>query len=86
MSKLNLSEEKRYLENFIFTNKLSSEIVLDKVYLYDSNAIKSKMYLIKGDKVSILDKKILLMGGVGTLSITKERKKLICGSKQILLI
>ncbi|MBN6068336.1 hypothetical protein HYE54_06130 [Aggregatibacter actinomycetemcomitans] len=57
LSKLNLSEEKRYLENFVLTNKLSSEIVLDKVYLYDSNAIKSKMYLIKGDKVSILDKK-----------------------------
>ncbi|WP_187386231.1 hypothetical protein [Aggregatibacter actinomycetemcomitans] len=63
------------LERSTAPYKLSSEIVLDKVYLYDSNAIKSKMYLIKGDKVSILDKKILLMGRVGSLSTTKERKK-----------
>ncbi|MBN6063573.1 hypothetical protein HYE62_04440 [Aggregatibacter actinomycetemcomitans] len=57
LSKLNLDEEKRYLENFIFSNRINSEIVLDKVYLYDSNGVKSKIYLIKGDKVSILDKK-----------------------------
>ncbi|MCQ9122115.1 hypothetical protein BKG95_06030 [Rodentibacter pneumotropicus] len=62
LSKLNLKEEKNYIEKFIFSNNFNYKIVLDKVYLYDSNGLKSNMYLIKGDKVSILDEKKTLDG------------------------
>lgn len=58
LSKLNLEKEKRYLEKVVFDNGILSKIVLDKAYLYNSNSSKSNMYLIKGDKVTILDEKI----------------------------
>lgn len=44
------------------------------------------MYLVKGDKVNILDEKVLLMDRVSILLITKEKKKLTCGLKLIQLI
>jgi|GEM_PF-6059123 len=44
------------------------------------------MYLVKGDKVNILDEKVLLMDRVSILLITKEKKKSTCGLKLIQLI
>ena len=60
--------------------------IREKSYLYYDLNKRSNMYLVKGDKVNILDEKVLLMDRVGISLITKERKKSTCGSKLIQLI
>ena len=60
--------------------------IREKSYLYYDLNKRSNMYLVKGDKVNILDEKVLLMDRVSILLITKEKKKSICGLKLIQLI
>ena len=58
LSKLKLINEKNYLEKIINRNTGATSTVINKSYLYSSIGIKSGMYLIKGDRISILDEKI----------------------------
>ena len=60
--------------------------IREKSYLYYDLNKRSNMYLVKGDKVNILDEKVLLMDRVSILLITKEKKKSTCGLKLIQLI
>ena len=60
--------------------------IREKSYLYYDLNKKNNMYLVKGDKVNILDEKVLLMDRVSILLITKEKKKSTCGLKLIQLI
>jgi uncharacterized protein YegJ (DUF2314 family) len=48
----------KYIEAFDNTNKYTiKQIRLDKQFLYETPAIKTKMYLVKGDEVEILEEK-----------------------------
>ena len=58
LSKLKLINEKNYLEKVINRKTGATSTVINKSYLYSSIGIKSGMYLIKGDRISILDEKI----------------------------
>ena len=49
--------------------------IREKSYLYYDLNKRSNMYLVKGDKVNILDEKVLLMDRVSILLITKEKKR-----------
>ena len=50
--------EKNYLEKVINGKIGATSTVINKSYLYSSIGVKSGMYLIKGDRISILDEKI----------------------------
>ena len=58
LSKLKLINEKNYLEKVINRKIGAASTVINKSYLYSSIGVKSDMYLIKGDRISILDEKI----------------------------
>ena len=60
--------------------------IREKSYLYYDLNKRSNMYLVKGDKVNILDEKVLLMDRVSILLITQEKKNSTCGLKLIQLI
>ena len=54
--------EKNYLENIITRSASNSNSntsrVINKSYLYSSISVRSDMYLIKGDRVHILEERI----------------------------
>ena len=58
LSKLNLMNEKNYLENIITRSASNTSRVINKSYLYSSISVRSDMYLIKGDRVHILEERI----------------------------
>ena len=58
LSKLKLINEKNYLEKVINRKIGATSTVINKSYLYSSIGVKSGIYLIKGDRISILDEKI----------------------------
>ena len=58
LSKLKLINEKNYLEKVVNRKIGAASTVINKSYLYSSIGVKSDMYLIKGDRISILDEKI----------------------------
>ena len=58
LSKLKLINEKNYLENIITRSTSNTSRVINKSYLYSSIGIRSDMYLIKGDRVHILEERI----------------------------
>ncbi|OOF66688.1 hypothetical protein [Rodentibacter caecimuris] len=58
LSKLKLTKEKKYLEGVMNKKVYTTNTIINKAYLYSSIGVKTRMYLIKGDKVSILDEKI----------------------------
>ena len=58
LSKLKLINEKNYLENIITRSASNTSRVINKSYLYSSIGVRSDMYLIKGDRVHILEERI----------------------------
>ena len=58
LSKVKLINEKNYLENIITRSTSNTSRVINKSYLYSSIGIRSDMYLIKGDRVHILEERI----------------------------
>ena len=58
LSKLKLINEKNYLENIITRRVSNTSRVINKSYLYSSIDVRSDMYLIKGDRVHILEERI----------------------------
>ena len=58
LSKVKLINEKDYLENIITRSTSNTSRVINKSYLYSSIGIRSDMYLIKGDRVHILEERI----------------------------
>ena len=58
LSKLKLINEKNYLENIITRRVSNTSRVINKSYLYSSIGVRSDMYLIKGDRVHILEERI----------------------------
>ena len=58
LSKLKLINEKNYLENIITRSARNTSRVINKSYLYSSIGVRSDIYLIKGDRVHILEERI----------------------------
>ena len=58
LSKLKLINEKNYLEYIITRSASNTSRVINKSYLYYSIGVRSDMYLIKGDRVHILEERI----------------------------
>ena len=58
LSKVKLINENNYLENIITRSTSNTSRVINKSYLYSSIGIRSDMYLIKGDRVHILEERI----------------------------
>ena len=58
LSKLKLINEKNYLENIITRSASNTSRVINKSYLYSSIGVRSDIYLIKGDRVHILEERI----------------------------
>ena len=58
LSKVKLINQKNYLENIITRSTSNTSRVINKSYVYSSIGIRSDMYLIKGDRVHILEERI----------------------------
>lgn len=86
LSKLKLINEKNYLEKVINRKIGATSTVINKSYLYSSIGVKSGIYLIKGDRISILDEKIDERGEKWYFIHYKGKKKSTCGLKLIQLI
>ncbi|OOF54936.1 hypothetical protein BKK56_07265 [Rodentibacter genomosp. 2] len=76
LSKLKLIKEKDYLEKVINKKIYTTGTIINKAYLYSSIGVKTRMYLIKGNRVSILDEKIDEHGDKWYFINYKEKKEI----------